>query len=281
LIKNPGRTKKMTDRDIRRLALSSKKNPFFVARDVYNDTKGLPDVSISTVKRMLRSQGLFGRVAAKKPLISEKNRRKRLAWCKSYLSLDAEMWRKIVFSDESKVELFSSRRRFVRRRIGQRFEKQFVCRTVKGGGFSLMVWGCIKGDGSKMLYRCPRILNSDSYQNILSAALIPFLDGDSIFMHDGAPCHRSASTQKYIDKRHICAISDWPPQSPDINIIESLWSILKDKLVRREPKTKEDLWKILLEEWERIDREVIKKLYDSIPSRLKAIIKCKGLHTKY
>jgi len=44
---------------------------------------------------------------------------------------------------------------------------KFVTKTVKYGGFTVMVWGAIKGDGTKVLCRCPPILNSEGYMNII------------------------------------------------------------------------------------------------------------------
>ena len=59
-----------------------------------------------------------------------------------------------------------------------------------------MVWGTIKGDGSRMLIRCPIRLDSISYQAVLDEGLRDILSEASIFMQDGAPCHRSRSTAK-------------------------------------------------------------------------------------
>ena len=95
-------------------------------------------------------------------------------------------------------------------------------KTVKYGGPSILIWGAVKNDYTKVLCRYPPWLNLKEYQKILDTTLIPFISNDSIFMQDGAPCHRSKSTLEYLDRRHICAISDWPAQSPDLNIIENL-----------------------------------------------------------
>ena len=85
-----------------------------------------------------------------------------------------------------------------------------------------MVWGCLKGDGSRKLIRCPQRLDSTSYQEVLKEELSGFYDDASIFMQDGAPCHRLTSTMKYIDSKKICLMVDWPPLSPDLNIIENM-----------------------------------------------------------
>ena len=145
----------------------------------------------------------------------------------------------------------------------------------------VLTGGAIKVDGSKVLCRCPSILNSEEYQRVLDTALIPFLSNDSVVMQDGAPCHRSRSTLDYLDSRSICLVSDWPAQSPDLNIIENLWSVLKNKVTKRMPKTVEELWSVTQEEWDTITKEDVRNLFSSIPARLKDVIRRKGQHTKY
>jgi len=78
--------------------------------------------------------------------------------------------------------------------------------------------------------------------------IVTVYSSDSILMHDGAPCHRSLSTQLYLEKKKICYICDWPPQSPDLNIIENIWSILKKNVAKRFTGTIEKLWKVAKEE---------------------------------
>jgi transposase len=55
-------------------------------------------------------------------------------------------------------------------------------------------------------------------------------------------------------------IDNWPPQSPDLNLIKNVWKILKQRVKLRKPTTKEELKAYLEEEWERITLEEINKL---------------------
>ena len=141
--------------------------------------------------------------------------------------------------------------------------------------------GAITGNGTRVLVRCPRRLNSRSYQDVLESGLIKLCDFQSVFVQDNAHYHKSGSTLKYLDAKQISLLSDWPHQSLDINIIENLWSILKAKVYKRCPKTAGELWSAIGKEYKSIDASAIIGLYDSIPKRLKAGLQSKGEHTKY
>jgi len=128
------------------------------------------------------------------------------------------------------------------------------------------------------LCRFPNILNSNNYQNVLNQSLIPFMKKDSIFMQDGAP---SRSTLDFLYSRHVCLLSDWPSQSPDLNILENLWSVLKSRVQKGLPRTSEVLWAFIKEEWIGIIKEEVVDLYASIPASLNEVIRNKWQHIKY
>jgi len=57
-----------------------------------------------------------------------------------------------------------------------------------------------------------------------------------------------------------------------------------DRKVRKHkplPKNQDDLWRILQEEWLKLDENTIKSLVDSMPRRIAAVIENKGGPTKY
>ena len=87
--------------------------------------------------------GLHGQIDAKKPLLKDTNKKKRLTWANKHQQWTIGRWKSVLWSDESKFEIFSSNRRvFVRRRVGERMISACVIPTVKhrGGGVMVLCW---------------------------------------------------------------------------------------------------------------------------------------------
>ena len=83
-----------------------------------------------------------------------------------------------------------------------------------------------------------------------------------------------------MNARHIPKLP-WPSQSPDLNPIENLWSILDYKLRNRRPQNKLQLVEALREGWNSLDADLLTTLVDSMPRRIQAVIESKGYPTKY
>jgi len=275
-----GRRPKNTQRSERSLNQMSKKNPQKTARDLFINWKSSQTNSLSTVKRILRKYGLFGRFAAKKPYLNERHIKNRLKWCRDYSKLLPSFWNKVIFSDESRIKLFSRRRQYVRRPQGSKYSPKYITKTVKFGGNSIMVSGAIKEDGTRVLLRCPDRMNSDAYKNVLKRGLLQIYEAQNIFQQDNAPCHKSKLVS-FLDLKKICVLSDWPAQSPDLNIIEPLWADLKARVHSCRPTNIEALWKNLEEQWAMIPTSTIKNLYESMPRKMQEVIKNKGVSTRY
>ena len=89
---------------------------------------------------------------------------------------------------------------------------------MKFGGGNVMEWEAIKDDGTKILMIFPDRLNSNGYMDVLNKVMLPTYYRNDIFQQDNALCHKS---------RVVSSLSDWPPQSLDLNTIETLWFDLK------------------------------------------------------
>ena len=99
------------------------------------------------------------------------------------------------------------------------------------------------------------------------------------FQQDNAPVH-TASTIKNLFLEREWEVLDWPPYSPDLNIIENLWAIVERRLAEQTV-----LWENLDEKvheiWNSIDLETIQEIYDSIPDRLKAVVDSNGRISRF
>ena len=74
----------------------------------------------------------------------------------------------------------------------------------------------------------------------------------------------------------------WPPNFPDINPVENLWSIM-DEVVYKDPtpKTMKDLKRRLKQAWKKIPLSTPHDLSHSMPQRLRNVITNKGGHAGY
>ena len=111
------------------------------------------NVSLSTTKRVLNKFGIFGRVCAKKPLLNDNQRKRQYKWCQAYSTWTIEDWKKVIFSDECKIKMFSSTRTFVRRPKDARFKSRYILKSVKFGCKFILLWGAICVDGRKILIK--------------------------------------------------------------------------------------------------------------------------------
>lgn len=282
-----GRPRKTNDRDERLIKTLSVRDVRKTAVDIRNDLSeyhGL-DLSVSTVKRRLAALGLHGRRPCKKPLISLRNRRQRLAFAKYHRSWTVAEWSKVLWSDESKFNLHSSDGiRFVRRPVGRKFDHRYQVLTVKHGGGSVMVWGCFSYDGVGPLVRVVGIMNAIQYGEILTTHMIPFatqnMPGDWLFQQDNDPKHKSRHVTSLIATQSV-RILDWPSQSPDLNPIEHLWGELERRVRTRNFSNKDLLFSNLQREWRDIPLHTMRRLVESMPARCEAVIKAFGYATKY
>lgn len=286
--KRSGRPRKTTKKDDKFIVLSSARNRRLTAPEItanFNKTAE-KTVSMSTISRRLNDAGLGGRVAAKKPLLRQVNKKKRLKWAREHRKWTIADWKKVLWTDESKFELFGTKRRvYVRRRVGERFKTECVVPTVKHGGGSIMVWGCFAGENVGDLKKIEGIMDKKVYHKILQYNAIPSglrLIGEGFhFQQDNDPKHTSHFCNDYLQKKEEAGKLRrmiWPPQSPDLNPIELVWDELDRKLRESQDgrRNKTEMWECLKKNWENISDTFLAKLINRMPRICEAVIKSKG-----
>lgn len=65
----------------------------------------------STIQRTLHQEKLFGRLMRKKPFLSVRHKKSRMRYAKAHLDKPEAFWKKILWSDETKMELFGQNKR--------------------------------------------------------------------------------------------------------------------------------------------------------------------------
>ena len=97
----------------------------------------------ATSQHQLCESGLHGRIAAKKPLLKDTNKKKSFAWAKKHEQWTFDRCKSVLWYDESEFEIFGTNLRvLVRRRGGERMISACVVPTVKHGGVMMVsCWG--------------------------------------------------------------------------------------------------------------------------------------------
>ena len=281
-----GRPKVTTSAEIHYMRLMSKRNRRLTAPEIRADfnRNHSKEISLTTTKRVLRSGNLLGRVAVRKPFLRRINRLKRLQWGQKCNNWTYNDWSKVLWTDESKFQIFGQNRRiYVRRSPSEKMLPECIVPTLKHGGGSVMVWGCFSGSGIGDLVRIDGIMKKEEYKEILETHAIPSglrLNGPGfIFMQDNDPKHTSKLCRSYIKDKENCGdlkYMDWPSQSPDLNPIEMLWDHLDREVRKKCPTSKESLWTALQESWNAISSQTIQNLLFRMPRLAREVIKTKG-----
>ncbi|KAJ7313589.1 hypothetical protein JRQ81_005106 [Phrynocephalus forsythii] len=142
-----------------------------------------------------------------------------------------------------------------------------------------MVWGCMSAAGTGELQFLERTMKANMYCDILKQGTIPSLLR-AVFQQENNPKHTSKMITALLKKLRV-KVMDWPRMSPDLNPIEHLWGILKRKVVAHKVSNIDQLCDVIMEEWKRTPVATCEALVNSLPKRIKAVMKNNGGHTKY
>lgn len=241
-------------------------------------------VSARTVRRALDGQGLFGRIARLVPALKPKHVQARLSFANGYGNWTATQWARVLWSDETSIQLGPNGQNWIQRPVGSAFEPEYTQGTIKHPP-KVHFWGCFSRNGVGTCHIFVENLDSLLMKKILSNLLLSakekfFPTGMWYFQQDNDPKHSSRLVQDWLHNNGITCL-DWPPYSPDLNPIEHLWSDLKKRCEKHKPKTIEELITLIQLEWAATDKEYLKKLVDSLPRRCRAVIANKGHASGY
>lgn len=154
---------------------------------------------------------------------------------KKHKNWAAEKRKQVLLTTENKFKIFVSHR-------GSLFDERARRRlqaTLKHGGGSLQVWGCFSAYGvwselvvASILRSTSRLLSIMQYHQGGVWSIPHF-----ILQHNSRPKHTARVIKNYPqwkEEQSVLQQIGWAPESPDPNIIESVWNYIKrQKQLRR------------------------------------------------
>jgi transposase len=282
-----GRPKKVTPRRERNIIREMKKNRKLKKNELLRAINDNQNIKISsfTLKRLLNKNGYNQRKARKKPFISSKNKKLRKKWANEHLNWSIYKWTNVVWCDECHVEHDNKRNVLVWRKSNEEWTTECLQPVFKSGRFSISIWGCVGWNGVGPIRIIEGKLKAEKYKNLLQDVIpeIKSKFGTRIkFQDDNIPIHRATIVNKCKEDNDIESM-EWAAQSPDLSIIENVWSLLKDKLSKYDhvPSSPQVLKDRVINVWNNISTSYIRDLIKSMPRRCQLVIDKQGGITKY
>lgn len=131
------------------------------------------------------------------------------------------------------------------------------------------------------------ILNAERMRKLYQSTLLPtakkFFGNDNsnwLLLEDNDPKHKSRLCNAWKAEKGIEQMN-WPPQSPDCNPIENVWSIIKERLKGKQFRNLKQLSSFITRQWNSFSPEIAKNLSQSMPSRCARVIEKNGEWIKY
>ncbi|KAK3540298.1 hypothetical protein QTP70_029605 [Hemibagrus guttatus] len=205
-----GAPRKISPRGVKMITRTVSKNPRTTRGDLVNDLQRAgTKVTKATISNTLRRQGLKSCSARRVPLLKPVHVRARLKFAREHLDDPEEDWENVIWSDETKIELFgkNSTCRVWRRKNAELHPKNTIP-TVKHGGGNIMLWGCSSAKGPGRLIRVKERMNGAMYREILSKNLLPSaralkMKRGWVFQHDNDPKHTARAMKEWLRKKHF------------------------------------------------------------------------------
>jgi hypothetical protein len=248
-------------------------------------------ISYQSTLNLIHQAGLKAYIKKKRPYRKSDHMKDRLRFAKEHRDWTVDDWKKVIFSDETKINMWNSDGAvYTWKEPGQRDLPHNVRMTKKFGGGGLMIWSCMTSRGVGYASQVvQRTMDSACYIEMLETSYMDTLEyytwnaNDVILQQDGDSKHTSKPTVKWLKENKIPYMKNWPPNSPDLNLIENLWHRVKSKLGQYStpPSTKEELFKRFETEWYKFTKEDMEPYYNSMPTRIQDVIKTKGGYTRY
>ena len=241
------------------------------------------EVSKSTVCRSLKCLNFNYKRLPFKFTLTPRMRQKRVDAARNFLKTGIP-WNKVIFSDEKLFTIHGCDSFYSW--LNKNQSRMRVRQVVRSPG--LMVWGMIMPNGLLSYEILKGKQKSKNYIDMLENKAFPIIKvnhrPDFIFQQDNCPIHVSRFSKEFFKNSNI-EVLDWPPYSPDLNIIENIWSTLSRDIYShgaiKNLRELESRIKSSVCMFNETKAQEVHNLYDSMTTRLCLILEKRGQRLKY
>lgn len=303
---NKGRPKKINARYertiLRTLKILRKKSAHFTSRDIIEEADLTGVVSRRTVRRILNKNNYRYLQARKKGLLKEKDKRERVSFARKYVKYGVDFWKKeIAFyfdgvgfghKTNPQEEARSNKSMMWRQ------PKEGLTKTTKGkkegtGGRVVRFFVGIAHDkGVVLVKQYPWNVTGERFARFVRNVFPEtfriceknIIGG--LFLQDGDP-RQVSNAAKMAWKNLGCEMFSIPPRSPDLNPIENIFHLVRQQLDKDalENEITHETYDVFAKRAAKTLQEfpvsIINKTIESMPKRLRMVIKSRGERTKY
>ncbi len=180
--------------------------------------------------------------------------------------------------------IFSDEKQFVLNKTGTvhwiKKGEPIPTREVDQPKASVLVWGAVWYADKSSLHTTSKTINAQIYTNILATHLLPSMPSSNryVFQHDNARPHTAKHTKDWLTQFAVNVLPDWPPYSPDLNVIEHVWSWMTAYVNNRQPTNRAQLKNAIRLAWQEIPQNVIQSYIDKLPAVCRQIQSAGGDH---
>ena len=302
-----GRKKKVSERDGRKVVASLKHLRetvgYFSSTDVQRESGvGIDVVSNRTLRRHVRSKGYRFSQCRRKGQLSVEDEKKRLKFARKCSRLPESFWCE-------GISFYLDGTGWVHKTNPAQHTRTLRTRTWKKPGESLHQYCTAKGKkegvGGKMVKLMVAIshksgvIKCHQYDSINAEVCASFIKEHfpdmfkvssnrkgKLFLQDGDPSQNSRLAIDAMDTVG-CRLFKIPPRSPDLNPIENVFHLI-GKRIHKQALAKNITKETYLEFSKRskanvlaFSADIIDRTIESMPRRVKEVIKVKGRRTKY
>ena len=131
------------------------------------------------------------------------------------------------------------------------------------------------------------LLKSDKYIDTLDKHLPTAFEKlrsrssrEILFQQDNARPHVSIKARKHFKKKRFRPIS-WSANSADLKLMENIWSVLDNTLLKFNINDAEQMKNALQMAWLEISHDITRKYFERISKKIRQAIKHRGFASRY